>query len=102
MYLPGNWRGWSAYGTGTIGDWTCHVLDPVFWALDLASPATIRAEAKDYDPKKHGETFPNGTVITYKFDKRGTRGPLKLVWHDGTESLPRPPGAPARFPASRS
>ncbi|HEV8292444.1 MAG TPA: Gfo/Idh/MocA family oxidoreductase, partial [Tepidisphaeraceae bacterium] len=91
MYLPGNWRGWSAFGTGTIGDWTCHVLDPVFWALDLASPATVKAEAKDYDPRKHGETFPNGTVITYTFAKRGTRGPLKLIWHDGTESLPRPP-----------
>src|SRR6266850_5711533 len=91
MYLPGNWRGWSAFGTGTIGDWTCHVLDPVFWALDLASPSMIKAEAKDYDPKKHGETFPNGTVITYTFIKRGTRGPLKLIWHDGVESLPRPP-----------
>jgi len=51
----------------------------------------IKAEAKDYDPKKHGETFPNGTVITYTFIKRGTRGPLKLIWHDGVESLPRPP-----------
>jgi predicted dehydrogenase len=91
MYLPGNWRGWSTFGTGTVGDWTCHVIDPVFWALDLGSPATVKAEAKDYDPQKHGQTFPSGTTITYKFDKRGTRGPLKLVWHDGTESLPRPP-----------
>jgi predicted dehydrogenase len=90
MYLPGNWRGWMPFGTGTIGDWTCHVLDPVFWALDLGAPSTIKAEAKDYDPRKHGETFPNGTVITYQFSQRGTRGPLKLVWHDGVESLPRP------------
>src|SRR5689334_7950283 len=90
MYLPGTWRGWPAFGTGTIGDWACHVLDPVFWALDLGSPATIKAEAKDYDPRKHGETFPSGTTITYKFDKRDMRGPLKLVWHDGVESLPRP------------
>jgi len=91
LYLPGTWRGWSAFGTGTIGDWACHVLDPVFWALDLASPSTIKAEAKGYDPKKHGETFPSGSTITYTFGKRGTRGPLKLVWHDGVETLPRPP-----------
>src|SRR5438128_734060 len=55
MYLPGNWRGWSAFGTGTIGDWCCHVIDPVFWALDMGSPATVKAEAKDYDPRRHGE-----------------------------------------------
>ena len=89
-YLHETWRGWAPFGDGTLGDWTCHVLDPVFWALDLAAPSTIKAEAKDYDPQKHGETFPNGTVITYTFGKRGTRGPLKLVWHDGVESLPRP------------
>jgi len=30
MYVNGNWRGWMPFGTGTIGDWTCHVIDPVF------------------------------------------------------------------------
>jgi predicted dehydrogenase len=34
-YLPGKWRGWVPFGNGTIGDWVCHVVDPVFWALDL-------------------------------------------------------------------
>ncbi len=32
-YLPrlhGN--GWVPFGNGTVGDWTCHVVDPVFWA----------------------------------------------------------------------
>lgn len=27
MYVPGIWRCWSAFGTGVIGDWTCHVVD---------------------------------------------------------------------------
>ena len=89
-YLPGNWRGWLAFGTGVIGDWVCHVVDPVFWALDLGSPVSIQAEAKDYDPKAHAETCPFGTVIKYVFPARGKRGPVTLFWHDGTEKLPRP------------
>ncbi|NQV35569.1 MAG: Gfo/Idh/MocA family oxidoreductase, partial [Phycisphaeraceae bacterium] len=44
MYIRGAWRGWSPYGSGTIGDWICHVVDPVFWALDLGSPTSVRAE----------------------------------------------------------
>jgi predicted dehydrogenase len=90
MYLPGSWRSWLAFGTGVIGDWICHVVDPVFWALDLGAPATIQAQAKDYDPKTQGETCPMGTAITYQFPAKGKRGPVTLHWYDGTEKLPRP------------
>jgi hypothetical protein len=78
------------FGSGTIGDWVCHVVDPVFWALDLGAPKTIWAEAKDYDPKKHADTFPAGSIITFKFPANEKRGPVKLVWHSGLEQLPRP------------
>lgn len=89
-YVPGKWRSWTAFGSGVIGDWVCHVVDPSFWALDLGAPKTILAEAKDYDPKAHGETFPAGTKVTYEFPAKGKRGPVKLVWHDGTDKIPRP------------
>ena len=90
MYHPGQWRGWMPFGSGTIGDWVCHVVDPVFWALDLGSPTTIQAEADDYDPKKHGDTFPSGSVITFQFPAKGKRGPVKLLWHSGRREIPRP------------
>ncbi len=90
MYVPGTWRSWTAFGSGVIGDWVCHVVDPVFWALDLGSPQTIQAEAKGYDPAQHGDTFPSGTVVTYEFAAKGDRGPVKLVWYDGAEKPPRP------------
>ena len=91
VYLPGSWRRWSAFGTGCIGDWVCHTVDPVWWALDLDAPKTIRAEAMNYDPKKHAETFPPGTKVTYEFAARGNRGPVKLIWFDGEWTPPRPP-----------
>ena len=59
-YLPGAWRGWVPFGNGTVGDWVCHVVDPVFWALDLGAPKTIQAEVKDYDPKTQGDAYPKG------------------------------------------
>jgi predicted dehydrogenase len=90
MYLRGKWRGWSAFGCGVIGDWVCHVVDPSSWALDLGAPVALRAEVKDYDPKKHAATFPPGTKVTYEFAAKGKRGPVKLIWYDGLERPPRP------------
>jgi hypothetical protein len=28
--------------------------------------------------------------VTYEFEAKGNRGPVKLVWHDGVETIPRP------------
>jgi predicted dehydrogenase len=89
-YLPSKWRGWVPFGNGTVGDWTCHVVDPVFWALDLGAPATIQAKVKNYDPKTQGDAFPKGEIITYEFPAKGNRGPVTVHWYSGTERIPRP------------
>lgn len=92
LWVHWNWRGWMPFGTGTVGDWFCHVIDPTFWALDLEAPVTVRAEATDYDPVKHGLTYPPATRITFEFPARKGRGPVTLVWHDGNNRIPRPAG----------
>ena len=89
-YVPWNWRGWMPYGSGTLGDWVCHVIDPVFWALDLDMPTTIQAETDGYDPVKQADTFPVGSQITFEFPAKGKRGPVKLVWYEGRRRIPRP------------
>jgi len=89
-YLPGRWRGWTPFGNGTIGDWVCHVVDPVFWALDLGAPVTVQAQAQGYDPKEHADVFPKGSIVKFEFPARGNRGPVTLFWYDGTEKLPHP------------
>jgi predicted dehydrogenase len=91
VYLPGSWRGWVPFGNGTVGDWTCHVVDPVFWALDLGAPSTIQASVNNYDPKTQGDAFPKGEIITFDFPAKGARGPIKMYWYTGTEKIPRPP-----------
>jgi len=89
-YLPASWRGWVPFGNGTVGDWTCHVVDPVFWALDLGAPSTIGAKVKEYDFKTQGDAFPKGEIITCEFPAKGKRGPVTLHWYSGIEKIPRP------------
>jgi predicted dehydrogenase len=88
-YCPAHWRGWVPFGNGTLGDWVCHVVDPVFWALDLGAPSTILAEPQDYDPQTQGDAFPKGERITFEFPAKAGRGPVTLYWHSGTVPVPR-------------
>ena len=90
MYLPRLWRGWMPFGSGIIGDWICHVVDPAFWALGLGAPSSIQAEVDGYDPRRHADVYPPGSQITFTFPPKGQRGPVTLVWHDGNRKLPRP------------
>jgi hypothetical protein len=66
MYAPFTWRGWTPFGTGCIGDWVCHVVDPVFWALDLVSNRETRAMLAPY-----GGTSEAMTVLGAEAKKRG-------------------------------
>jgi predicted dehydrogenase len=91
VYVPFTWRGWMTFGTGCIGDWICHIVDPSMWALDLGAPSTVQAEVDEsYDPERHRDLYPAATRITFEFPAKGNRGPVKLVWHDGNAKPPRP------------
>lgn len=91
VYLPGKWRGWVDFGTGITGDWVCHVLDPIFWALDLGAPTAIQAEAVDYDaPEVRAETFPAGAKIKFEFPAKANRAAVKVIWFEGSAKVPRP------------
>ena len=90
MYLPFDWRGWMPFGTGCIGDWICHIVDPSMWALNLGAPDTIQAEVdSNYNPEKHADLYPAATKITFQFSAKGDRGPVKLIWRDGSNKIPR-------------
>lgn len=89
--VPFAWRGFSVFGNGCIADWICHIVDPSYWALDLGAPTAITAEVKGYDPVKDAAYYPAGSKITYEFAAKGSRGPVKVVWHDGETTIPVPP-----------
>jgi predicted dehydrogenase len=91
-FTPNRWRAWTPFGTGTPGDWGCHLLDPVFDAMGLQGPQRITAEiTPGWDPVRDRLAFPNSSRIRYEFDLPHGRT-LTILWHDGEfcNEVPRP------------
>lgn len=78
-YAPYSWRGWWAFGTGSLGDMACHNMDPAVWALNLEHPLSVEASSVGVD----SEVISTAGLYTYQFGPRGNQPPVKLVWYDG-------------------
>jgi predicted dehydrogenase len=82
IYAPFKWRDWLDFGGGAgLGDFGCHVLDPVFTALELTAPLSIGAE----NTGLHPETWPGAETISYVFPGTAfTSGKtIAVTWYDG-------------------
>jgi len=82
-YHPGTWRAWLDFGTGSLGDMGCHILDPAFWALDLGSPNQIQATSTHWIEEVQTQTFPRASIVRYNFPANEKRQAVKLTWYDG-------------------
>src|SRR5207249_9628087 len=67
---PFSWRSWCDFGTGTLGDMGCHVLDGVFWALKVGEAKKYTVECVS---QKGGsrEMFPQDNHIRWHIPARG-------------------------------
>jgi hypothetical protein len=90
LYHPKNWRGWQDFGTGQLGDFGCHILDPVFKALELSAPTTIEAEA----PPLGNRIWSPRCKVSYQFPgtARTAGDTLPVTWHDGRGRKPKRAG----------
>ncbi|HEY5912644.1 MAG TPA: Gfo/Idh/MocA family oxidoreductase [Verrucomicrobiae bacterium] len=82
-YHPANWRKRLDFGTGTFGDMGCHIFDPVFSALELTAPLSVRSEG----PAPNEWNWAIDSRIEYVFPGTPhTAGrTLKLTWYDGAQ-----------------
>jgi predicted dehydrogenase len=85
-YHPANWRKRLDFGTGTFGDMGCHLLDPVFMALHLEAPISVRSEG----PAPNQWNWALDSRIEYVFpgtpftaDKT-----VRVNWYDGAQKPP--------------
>jgi predicted dehydrogenase len=90
IYHPGNWRMWTDFGCGTMGDMSIHILDPIAGALALTQPKTIISESDAPPP----ESFSTRNIVKYVFPGTAyTVDPLPLTWYDG-DAIPDGAGWP--------
>ena len=86
-YHPGNWRKRLDFGTGTFGDMGCHILDPVFGALALTAPKSVRSEG----PNTNADNWTLDVEVHYLFPgTKFTTETVGLNWYNGAT---RPPEA---------
>jgi predicted dehydrogenase len=81
VYHPSNWRKRLDFGTATFGDMGCHILDPVFSALKLGSPVSVRSEGA----APNGESWALDSLIHYVFagTEYTAEKTMPLTWYDG-------------------
>ncbi|MDI6401303.1 Gfo/Idh/MocA family oxidoreductase [Balneolaceae bacterium ANBcel3] len=95
IYTPWNFRGWWDFGTGALGDMACHVLDPVFKALDLGYPTKVQGSStmllQDCAPvaQKVRLTYPERVS-----QRLGSLPQVTVDWYDGGLEPLKPEGWP--------
>lgn len=94
-YTPWNWRAWWDFGTGALGDMACHILDPVFKALNLQYPVSVQGSSSQVNT----ESAPIASTIQYEFPERDKYKKVKMpavkvTWYDGGLLPPRPEELP--------
>jgi predicted dehydrogenase len=80
IYNPRSWRGFYGFGSGLLGDWSCHTLDAPFWALGLGMPSVIELENKTGGSEDFVGT---DSTVRFEFPARGDKPPVILRWHEG-------------------
>ncbi|MCA9035615.1 MAG: Gfo/Idh/MocA family oxidoreductase [Planctomycetaceae bacterium] len=82
VYHPWGWRDWQDFGNGALGDFGCHIFDPVFTALKInKAPTQFTA---DHTGMNH-EVWPAQTTVNYIFPgTEFTSGDtIAISWNDG-------------------
>jgi len=98
IYHPWNWRGWWRYGTGALGDMACHIMHPIFKALQLGYPTKVQGSST----LLLTDCAPTAQAVHYTFPERKVPGvkkikfpEVKVNWYDGGIKPEMPAGWPA-------
>lgn len=94
-YHPAIWRGWTDFGTGSLGDMGCHFMDVPYRALKLGYPVAVECSVTSvytgfFQESFYKGSFPPSAKIHLQFPKRGNLPAVELIWYDGGIKPKRP------------
>lgn len=94
-YLPFNWRGWWAFGTGALGDMACHIMDPVFRILPIDYPSSVECSMATiykgmWEESLNPDGCPPSSIMHLIYPRKNGKGNIKVSWHDGGLMPERP------------
>ena len=86
VYHPFNFRGWTAFGTGSLGDMGCHRANLPYRLFELKYPTRVTAS----NTKMYPVAFPLACSVAYDYPASEKFPPIRLVWYDGGLKPPVP------------
>jgi predicted dehydrogenase len=95
VYHPFNWRGWTSFGVGALGDMGAHLIDHAYWALNLTYPTSVEATSTPWggDPEQPS-SYPQSTTVHYDVAAAQGRPAVRISWYDGGVMPARPAALP--------
>ena len=84
-YHPGQWRKRLDYGTGTFGDMGCHIYDPMYGAVGLTAPLSVRSEGAAPVPGSHSWNVNAKIHYVYPGTKYTAGKTVNVTWYDGNQ-----------------
>ena len=94
-FVPFNWRGFWAFGTGALGDMGCHLIDPAFKTVGLGYPSEVECSQvaifeKMWTPDYFPESCPAASSIKLRFPGKEGKPDVRMYWMDGGIRPERP------------
>jgi len=86
-YLPFAWRGYWDFGTGSLGDMGCHIMDGAYYALGLTAPTAV----EPISAHQTAISAPTASVVRYTFPARANQPACQWTWYDGGMKPIEPP-----------
>lgn len=87
-YVPFNWRGWWAFGTGALGDMACHIMDPIYRILPIDYPDSAECSVSNvwkdmWSEGNYVDSCPPASIIHLNYPRKDGKGAISVSWHDG-------------------
>lgn len=86
-YHPGKWRARLDFGTGTLGDMGCHIYSPMFQALGVRAPLTVKSIGNA--PNQYNWAVNEAFEYVFPGNERTAGDTVKVTWTDGSLRPPQ-------------